>query len=187
MKFKIESESFLGMGHCGSVSAEGTGFVELDENEVSQLVDLIREKNTTDVEELGLQKLYPAVYEKLAEAYGDVAHDATLRYWLWDGYCCGDAYDYDYDELKSYCKWNCGFDFEYDEDDYRDDDGSVDKRAIEEAEDEAFNSWFEDFFNQMDVYEAKYFFEEHLNAEIYVDDVDFEVKIPEGVIEMARN
>lgn len=72
MKFKIESESFLGMGHCGSVSAEGTGFVELDENEVSQLVDLIREKKTTDVEELGLQKLYPAVYEKLVQAYGDV-------------------------------------------------------------------------------------------------------------------
>ena len=41
--FTIDFETVLGISHSGEVTAEGEGTVELTDEEVQQLIDLIRE------------------------------------------------------------------------------------------------------------------------------------------------
>lgn len=65
----IETEQSLGMSHYGPVSAEGVGTVELADEEVQTLIQLIREKGTTDVEQLGIKEIHPEIYEKLRKAF----------------------------------------------------------------------------------------------------------------------
>lgn len=43
MKFDIENEICLGISHSGAVMTEGTGTLELDDNEVSLLIMIIKE------------------------------------------------------------------------------------------------------------------------------------------------
>ena len=84
MLYSIETDVCLGMSHCGSVNAEGSGYVDLSDEEVKILVDLIREKGTTDVEEMELEELHPEIFEKLDDAYREVASDAEELHWLWE-------------------------------------------------------------------------------------------------------
>ena len=44
MKFDIENEICLGISHSGAVMTEETGILELDDNEVSLLINIIKEK-----------------------------------------------------------------------------------------------------------------------------------------------
>ena len=50
--FNIASEQSLGMSHSGEKTAYGEYVVNLTDEEVRVLVDLIREKKTSDVEGL---------------------------------------------------------------------------------------------------------------------------------------
>lgn len=51
-------------------STEAIGQVTLEDNEVQQLIELIRaHQGDTDVEALGLKELYPTIYQKLEAAY----------------------------------------------------------------------------------------------------------------------
>ena len=89
--FKINTEQSLGFTHYGEVTVEGSGEVELTDEEVRQLIDLIRDNNgETDVEKLGLKEKFPDLYEKLDDAYSDVAIDALWRFHVIDGYENGD-------------------------------------------------------------------------------------------------
>ena len=54
MKFDIENEICLGVSHSGAVKTEGIGILELDDNEVSLLIDIIKEKKNCDVDELDI-------------------------------------------------------------------------------------------------------------------------------------
>lgn len=74
--YKIKYEHSLGVSHYGSVVVKGSGKVELSDEEVDNLVQLIREKNTTDIEKLELEKTYPSIFNKLDWAYNCVASDA---------------------------------------------------------------------------------------------------------------
>ena len=119
--YSIESEQCLGMSHHGAVTVNGESAVELSDEEVDILVKLIKEKGTTDVEELDLENLYPDIYEKLDDAYRDMAYNAEELHWLWEGYNNG-YFEYDTVELMNYCERELGFKFEYDEKDYYLDD-----------------------------------------------------------------
>ena len=66
--YDFDCSSFLGMSHCGSVTADGTGSVELTDDEVAALVALMKEKDSSDVEEIGLKEALPEIYEKLDAA-----------------------------------------------------------------------------------------------------------------------
>lgn len=186
MKFDIENEICLGISHSGAVMTRGTNILELDDNEVSILVNLIREKKTSDVDELGIEESHPALYEKLSRAYYDMAYRAEELHWLWEGYYDG-CYEYDHDKLKSYCKASCGFYFEYDEADYTNDEGELDEDSIEEAENEAFSEWLEDYVAGLDDDKACEFFYDHMNSDLNLDDIHYEVKIPKAIVEMAQN
>lgn len=183
--FSIESELFLGMSHSGSVTIDGESTVELQDEEVEILVNLIREKNSTNVSFLGLEKLYPQIYEKLRVAYYQLAYDAEEMHWLWEGYNNG-CFEYDSEELKDYCKLNCGFSFEYDESDYLNDQGEFNEDRFWEDEDDAFNEWLDDYLCGLSDQKLKDFFYNHLNADLDLDDVEYSVDIPEAIIKMAK-
>lgn len=163
--YKIENDICLGWSHSGGVNIESEGFVELSEEEVMKIVELIRKTETSDIKKLRLKKLYPGIYEKLRKAYFEIAYNAQMLHWLWDGYHL-EEYKYDKDELMSYCTENCGFDGEFDD----------------------FDSWLEYYLSELDDEEAIDFFLEHMNAELELDDdeIAYEVAIPEAVIKMAE-
>lgn len=180
--YDIETEQGLGISHCGSVSAEGVGIVELSDEDVQTLVQLIREKGTTDVEELGIEETHPEIYEKLRKAYHDMAYETERSYWMWEGFE-NDAFEYDIEDLMEYCREHLGFDYEPEDQDGENDDDDFD----EEAEYEAFEEWLSDYVHGLSEAEAFQFIEEHMNGSVDLDDLEYVVEIPQSIIDIANN
>jgi hypothetical protein len=182
------------MSHHGAVTVNGESAVELSDEEVDILVKLIKEKGTIDVEELDLENLYPDIYEKLDDAYRNMAYNAEEMHWLWEGYNNG-YYEYDTVELMNYCERELGFKFEYDEKDYYLDDPEdleegeepdIDEDQIEEDKNDAFSEWLDDYISGLDDDEARDFFYEHMDADLNMDDVEYTVEIPQAIINKAK-
>ena len=191
--YSIESEQFLGMSHSGAVTVNGESAVELSDEEVDILVKLIKENDTTDVEELNLKNLYPDIYTELDDAYRDMAYAAEEMHWLWEGYHSG-YFEYDSYELMDYCEKELGFSYEFkpeeyfDEDDleyYKEDPESYEDE-IEEAKNDAFSEWLDDYVSGLDDNEARDFFYNHMNADLDMDNVDYTVEIPQAIINKAK-
>lgn len=184
-KYTISHECYW-MSHCGSVGTEGSGTVELSDEEVKKIVDLIRETGTKDVEEMGLAEVHPEIFEKLDEAQSELAYNVEYNYWVWNGYESR-YYECDMNDVMEYCIENHGFTFEYDENEYTDEDGSVDEDAIEDAQLEAFEEWLEDFIYGLDNDAAVDFIVNQLNLEIDCNGIpeSYEVAIPVEILEMV--
>ena len=192
--YSIESEQCLGMAHFGgAVTVNGESAVELSDEEVDILVKLIKEKNTVNVDELDIATTHPDLYEKLDDAYCEMANDAEELHWLWEGYNNG-YFEYDDEKLMNYCERELGFKFEYDEKDYYLDDPEdledgeepdIDEDRIEEDKYEAFSEWLNDYVNGLSDKEAKSFFYEHMNADLDMDNVEYSVEIPPAIIQKA--
>ena len=192
--YSIESEQCLGMSHCGAVTVNGESAVELSDEEVDILVNLIKEKHSTDVGDLDLETLHPDIYKKLDEAYSDMAYRAEEIHWLWEGYNNG-YYEYDTDELMNYCESELGFEFEYDVKDYYLDDPEdleegeepeIDEDMLEEDKWNAFSEWLDDYLSDLSDDEACDFFYNHMNADLNMDNVEYTVQIPEAIIAKAK-
>ena len=193
--YSIESEQCLGMAHFGgAVTVNGESAVELSDEEVNILVQLIKEKGTTDVDELDIATSHPALYEKLDNAYREMAYDAEELHWLWEGYNNG-YFEYDSDELMNYCERELGFKFEYDEKDYYLDDPEdleegeepdIDEDQIEEDKNDAFSEWLDDYLSDLSDDEACDFFYNHMNADLNMDGVEYTVGIPEAIVAKAK-
>ena len=71
----------------------------------------------------------------------------------------------------------------------RDEDGNLDEYLYEEDKLEAFfGDWLETYTETLDNDQLKDFFYEHLNASVCMDEeVQYEVQIPEAIIEMAED
>ena len=194
--YSIESEQCLGMAHFGgAVTVNGESAVELTDEEVDILVKLIKENDTTDVEDLDLENLYPAIYEKLRDAYYKMAYDAEEMHWLREGYDNG-YFEYDEEKLMNYCERELDFKFEYDIKKYYLDDPEdleegeepdIDEDQIEEDKYEAFSEWLDDYVNGLPDKEAKSFFYNHMNADLDMDNVEYSVEIPAGIIKKAQS
>lgn len=183
--YSIENDTCLGFSHSGgAVNVEGEGYVELSDEEVAKIVDLIRQKGTTDIGKLNLEEVYPDIYEKLREAYYDMAYNEEELHWLWEGYNSS-YFEYDADELKTYCEENCGFHFEYNKEDYIE-DGEFNEDALEDDRAEAFNDWLDDYVAGLEDDEVKDFFYNHMNANLELDDVKYSVGIPGAIIKLAE-
>ena len=184
--YSIESEQFLGMSHSGAVTVNGESAVELSDEEVDILVKLIKEKGTTDVEELNLENLHPTIYKKLDEAYYDMAYKAEEMHWLWEGYYSG-YFEYDEDKLKEYCKANCGFSYVFNkEENGYDEDEEVDEYVIEDAENEAFSEWLDEYLIGLSDDEVRDFFYNHMDADLDMCGLQYAVKIPQAIINKAK-
>ena len=186
-EYTIECEQCLGISHDGAVYTEGEGTVELSDEEVTTLVQLIRQKGTTDVGELDLETTHPDLYAKLDKAYHDMAQHAETMHWLWEGYENG-YYEYDEDELMDYCEQELDFTFEYDEEDYLDeDDDELDEDEMSYAKSRAFRSWLDDYLHSLSDEEVLSFMNEHMDACIEDEEVEeYTVSIPEAIIQKAK-
>ena len=184
-KYRIECEQCLGFSHCGPVTTNGESTIDLSDDEVATLVQLIREKGTTDIVKLDLETSHPTLFEKLDEAYHDMARHAEFMHWLWEGYENG-YYEYDEDELMDYCERECGFSFEYDEADYLDDEGGLDEEELGYAKTKAFSSWLDDYVRGLSDDDVAEFFREHMDASVEYDDVEYSVAIPDEIIQKAK-
>ena len=191
--YSIESEQFLGMSHTGEVTVNGESAVELSDEEVDILVKLIKENDSTDVEELDLENLYPDIYSKLDEAYHDMAYKAEEIHWLREGYD-HHYFEYDEDELMDYCEKNLGFSFEFKPEEYFDEDELEDyKESPDSYEDEiyeeknrVFSEWLDAYVEGLSDDEARSFFYDHMDADLDMDNVDYTVEIPAAIIKKAQ-
>ena len=185
-KYNIECEQCLGFSHSGAVYAYGEGSVELTDEEVTTLVQLIRQKKTTSISKLKLKKTHPDLYAKLDKAYHDMAQHAETMHWLWKGYENG-YYEYDEGELMDYCEQELGFTFEYDEDD-NDDEDEMDDEEMYYAKLEAFSPWLDDYLHSLSDSEVLTFMNEHMDACIEDEEIEkYTVAIPEEIIRKAIN
>ena len=184
-EYKIECEQFLGFSHSGSVTTSGESTIELSDEEVATLVRLIREKGTTEIDELDLETSHPELYAKLDEAYHDMARHAEYMHWLWEGFDNG-YYEYDEEELMDYCERECGFSFEFIEEDYLDENGEIDEESKEYAKSAAFHDWLDDYVRSLSDDDAAAFMTEHMDAGVDVEDVEYTVNIPEDIVKMAK-
>ena len=191
--YSIESEQFLGMSHSGEVTVNGESAVELSDEEVDILVKLIKENDSTDVEELDLENLHPDIYSKLDEAYHDMAYNAEEIHWLREGYD-NHYFEYDEDKLMDYCEKNLGFSFEFKPEEYFDEDELEDyKESPDSYEDEiyeeknrVFSEWLDDYVEGLSDDEARSFFYDHMDADLDMDNVDYTVEIPAAIIKKAQ-
>lgn len=90
-RFDFTIEICLGL-HCNGVGeyAEGKGSVALEDDQVEQLVALIKENGgLTDVEKLGLKENCPEIFKALDYASYDAASYANYKHWLIEGHLCG--------------------------------------------------------------------------------------------------
>lgn len=190
--YSIESEQYLGISHSGEVTVNGESAVELTNEEVATLVQLIKEKGTTDVDELDIATSHPALYHKLDEAYSQMAYDAEELQCLWDGYE-RECFEYDTEELMDYCERECGFSFEFkpeeyfdeDELEYYEEDPESYEDEIDDVKREAFSKWLDGYVRSLSDEEVKTFFFEHMNADPWIDDVSYTVEIPAAIIQKA--
>ena len=192
--YSIESEQCLGMSHSGAVTVNGESAVELSDEEADILVKLIKEKDSTDVEELDLKNLHPDIFDKLDKAYYKMAYDAEEMHWLWEGYENG-YFEYDIDELMEYCEKNLDYTFEFDPEEYFDSEYDIEeyKEDPESYEDEVydakcqdFQEWLSDYVSGLSDDEARDFFYNHMDADLNLDDVDYTVEIPQAIIDKAQ-
>ena len=191
--YSIESEQSLGISHSGEVTVNGESAVELSDEEVDILVKLIKENNSTDVEELDLENLHPDIYSKLDEAYHDMAYNAEEIHWLREGYD-NHYFEYDEDKLMDYCEKNLGFSFEFKPEEYFDEDELEDyKESPDSYEDEiyeeknrVFSEWLDDYVESLSDDEARSFFYDHMDADLDMDNVDYTVEIPAAIIKKAQ-
>lgn len=184
--FIINTEQSLGFTHYGEVTVEGSGEVELTDEEVLLLIDLIRNNDgETDVEELDLQEKYPDLYEKLDDAYRDVAIDALWRFLVIDGY--ENHYYEEPDDMIETAEREYGFKFEYDENDFiPEGETEIDEDEFYEARSEAFYDWVDEYRQTLDEADEAMFLDTLFHMELNLDFYDYEVEIPEEIIKIAK-
>lgn len=182
-RFKIKSEIFLGMSHCGPVTEDITVTVDFTDEEVEQLVALIQKEGTSDVNELALEDVLPTVYNKLDAAYYDAACRAENDHWRWSSYYDG-CDEYDEEDLISYCEIEYGYSFDNEDEDS---DG-FDEEDYDNAKREHFYEWLVPFLEGLSYEERTYIFEEKMNIQIESDGEmpEYEMKLPQEIIEIAK-
>lgn len=171
--YTIEGEICLGMMCCGGgVYEDYTATVELEDEQVEQLVELIRENDgETDVVALDLENELPEVYEALQEAISDAACEAAFRHWALGGFADG-AFE-EPDDLMERLEEDGLFKFDADD-----------------QKDEAFSEWLDEHYNSLsedEQYEfLKKYYTNNLDG-IDVSDTEYEVVIPDEIIEEAQS
>lgn len=195
--FSIYGEHSLGVSHSGEINVGGEGEVELTDEEVQQLVQLIRENNgETDVEKLRLMQKYPEIYEQLNDAYGDAARSAEYNHWVIEGYENG-YYEISEEEAIAKCEEEYGYKFVFDKDKFLEEHEWYDPDEIKSVDDldedelydakvEAFSEWVEEYRSRVNEDEEAYFLATVFEIDVNLDGVDYTVEIPPEIVKMAK-
>lgn len=189
--FDIYMSQSMGISHSGEIITDGAGTVELSDKEVRCLVDLIKENSgEADVEKIGLHEKYPELYETLREACEELGYHEAYVYWVIAGYD-GNMVEYDIDEAIATAEEHYGFHFEFDEAAYRKEnelepEDEIDEWEIDEARNNAFYDWVDKYRAPLDDDADAVFLATVFNICPEIDDYDYEVVIPDAIIEMAE-
>ena len=179
-EYTIECDIYhSNISYCGNAHSERT--IELSDEEVKTLVSLIRDKQSTDFNKLGLKENYPDLYKKLDEAYRQLYYEAGKIDCLKEGHYLG-IFEYDSKELKQYCIESCGYKYVASDTDFDEND---DEEILQPKH---FEEWLDDYIDSLPYDELCDFFHDHLNAD--VDSFDpgclYWVQIPKEIIKMAE-
>lgn len=184
--FNVDYEQCLGFSHSGQVYESGFSVVELTEEEVGQLITLMREKESSDIEELKLEEALPEVYKKLDTAYRKAAEDAEETHWLNEGYYHDECHNFEADDMIAYLKSKDAWDFEYDEEEFLGEDGKLDKEALADAEtDYLYEEAMDNYLAGLDGDDRKDFLKNRVGIEVDLDCLSYQVGIPEEIIDLA--
>ena len=197
MKITVDEKNFL----CAYTIADAHGEFEMPDEYVETLVALIREKATTDIDELGVYDSHPAIYKLLREEINNIryysARNHAMRELIFNAEC---EWDVDTDELIDYCRQNCGFkDSYFDEEDEEDlgfdDDGDFDEEAYAKAQREKeeefydrFWAWYHHYVDTAPYEDIDELFHELYDTEYECDfshGYDTAPFIPQQIIDMA--
>ena len=190
-KYPINTTAYLGFAYSGDVTEDGEGFVILSDEDVRQLVTLIRENDgETDVEALDLENKLPEIYELLNKACYDAAWKAAYYHAVIEAYEEGD-YEVT-DEVLDNWEKEYGFEY-YDDEDEEDEDSDTDYYYGEEPESpiaRQFRDWLDSEVEGMNDLEKAQFLSKVLDNDLVDTDgisPDFTVTIPKEIIEMAKS
>ena len=190
--FDFSTEVCLGF-HCSGcgeyVDAEGS--FTLEDEDVNALVQLIRDHNgETDIEALDLENALPNVYETIREAYRDAVAEATMNFWILNGYLNG-AFE-ENDGIMDALEEEGLFKFEPDLDAIRenlglDEDDEISDDDIEEAKEQAFEEWKDEYFDSLSEDDQISFIESYYCVDVdnSTDDYEITLEIPQEIVELA--
>lgn len=177
-KFEFSGEICLGFSHFGGGVYESyEGEVELTDGEVTQLVELMRKKESTKVADLDLEEIYPDIYRKLEDAYTEAACNAERLHWLDQSYDDVDGWKCDLDDVKCYLMDRNALGRGMDELEFS-------QLSDDEQEDTVMDS-LRDYVNGLQAWERLYFYEEILGLSIGLVECYSRAGIPDAIKEMA--
>lgn len=184
--YEIEVDICLGFSHCGGVYNSGYGEVELSDEEVDELMALMKEKDTSDVDEMDLEENLPEIYKKLDAAYCDAAYDAEEEHWLEEGYYHLECHNYEDRVMIDYIKEKGEWEFEYDEEEFKDENGELDEEALFDAEcDYLHEEGLDNYLSTLHGDERKDFLRNQVGIDVDPQGCDYEIEIPSEIVAKA--
>ena len=183
--FSIDEDVCMGVSHVGGITEPGEGYVELTDEEVNKLVTLMKSKNSHDVKELELKTLYPEIFEKLDSAYYEMAANAEEEHWLNWGYYNSECHNFEPADMIEFLISKGTWHFEQDEEDFLDENGEPDEDAFIEAQNEYMYEAMDEYYCSVSGDESKDFLRNIVGIDVDLSFIEYEVKIPEEIIDMA--
>ena len=184
MKITIDEDLCLGYSHCGSVCANAYGEFEMADADVETLVALIREKGTTDINELGIEQSHPTIYDLLEKEIYKIYQIAVTAHFIREE--INDYFEYD-DGVIDYCIQKYGFDpdEECEDEDYGDEEYDDEEEEYEAKLHSRFVNWISFYAETLSDKELVDFNSDTVNiaVDFYAD--EFALEIPRQIIDLA--
>lgn len=184
MKITVEEDLCLGCSHSGSVCANAYGEFEMADADVETLVALIREKGTTDINELGIEQSHPTIYDLLEKEIYKIYQIAGTAHFIREE--IDDYFEYD-DGVIDYCIQKYGFDpdKECEDEEYEDEEYEDEEEEYEAKLHSRFVNWISFYASTLSDKELVDFNSDTVNIAINFDAYDFELEIPRQIIDLA--
>lgn len=184
MKITINEDLCLGYSHSGSVCANAYGEFEMADADVETLVALIREKGTTDINELGIEQSHPTIYDLLEKEIYKIYQIAVTAHFIREE--IDDYFEYD-DGVIDYCIQKYGFDpdEECEDEEYEDEEYEDEEEEYEAKLHSRFVNWISFYASTLSDKELVDFNSDTVNIAINFDAYDFALEIPRQIIDLA--
>ena len=183
MKITVDEKTFIYLDTPIDIYGE----FEMPNEYVETLVALIREKQTTDIDELDIEESHPDIYKLLRDETVELLHRAAIYHDMRE-LILDDGWDVDTDELIDYCRLNCGFN-----DSYFDEKNEETQKVKEDEFLSRFWNWYRHYVDTAPFEDIHNLFYELYDTEYECDELGFEyyqdyypsIFIPQQIIDMA--
>ena len=180
MKITVYEKNFL----CSRTIADAHGEFEMPDEYVETLVALIREKATTDIDELGIEQSHPTIYDLLEKEIYKIYQIAVTAHFIRE--VIDDYFEYD-DGVIDYCIQKYGFnpDEECEDEDYEDEEYEDEEEEYEAKLHSRFVNWISFYASTLSDKELVDFNSDTVNiaVDFYAD--EFALEIPRQIIDLA--